>query len=86
MNPPRFNAQDYTLLADCLHIGELQELVRFLYDILDDIDTADDVAKTNDAAYREIVHRLQSKRHSKITSDGYGLFVKKSVDKSADQS
>ena len=45
-----------------------------LWDILDDIDTASDIAKENDAWYRKRVEALQKKRwDTMITTDGYKL-------------
>ena len=45
-----------------------------LWDILDDIDTASDMAKENDAWYRRRVEALQKKRwDTMITTDGYKL-------------
>ena len=44
------------------------------WDILDDIDTASDMAKENDAWYRKRVEALQKKRwDTMITTDGYKL-------------
>lgn len=34
----------------------------FLFDLLDDIDTASDMAKGNDAVYRQMVERIQARR------------------------
>lgn len=34
-------------------------IAEWLYDILDDIDSANDMAKENDKSYRKTVHRLQ---------------------------
>ena len=45
-----------------------------LWDILDDTDTASDMAKENDAWYRKRVEALQKKRwDTMITTDGYKL-------------
>ena len=45
-----------------------------LWDILDDIDTASDMAKENDTWYRKRVEALQKKRwDTMITTDGYKL-------------
>lgn len=70
----------HRLLGSPLHtvtnVDELQSLVRFLYDLLDWVDTADDIAKGNDARYRHLCQGYQQKRHERITSDGYALFVR----------
>lgn len=45
-----------------------------LWDVLDSIDTADDIAKDNDKVYRQLVHNQHMKRFNYATSpDGYGL-------------
>ncbi len=50
------------------------EAMETLWDILDDIDTASDMAKENDAWYRKRVEALQKKRwDTTITTDGYKL-------------
>jgi basic membrane lipoprotein Med (substrate-binding protein (PBP1-ABC) superfamily) len=49
-----------------------------LWQIIDDIDTASDMAKSNDVAYRNMVEKLQKKRwNTKITTDGYKLDLTK---------
>ena len=54
---------------------KLQRLVEHLWQIIDNIDTASDVAKDNDKLYMEIVHKWQKKRHEYVKTDGYELFV-----------
>jgi len=50
------------------------EALETLWDILDDIDTASDMAKANDAWYRKRVESLQKKRwDTMITTDGHKL-------------
>ena len=50
------------------------EALETLWNILDDIDTASDMAKENDAWYRKRVEALQKKRwDTMITTDGYKL-------------
>ena len=50
------------------------EALETLWDILDDIDTASDMAKENDAWYRKRVEALQKKRwDTMITTDGHKL-------------
>jgi hypothetical protein len=58
-------------------IKYLQRVVIHLYDLLDDIDTADDMAKDRDDAYRKIIQKLQAKKiDSGVSSpDGYGLAI-----------
>lgn len=51
------------------------EIITTLWGIIDDIDTAGDVAKDDNAAYRATVESLQAKRWATgITTDGYGIF------------
>lgn len=55
-----------------------KEIIEYLWQILDDIDTASDIAKSNDVAYRNIVEKLHKKRwDTKITTDGYKLDLTK---------
>ena len=54
----------------------LQRVVTHLYDLLDAIDTADDIAKSDDAAYRRLVSRFQQRKNdSGVFSDGYSLLI-----------
>lgn len=49
-----------------------EAVARWLYDLINDIDTASDYAKGNDVKYRETVERLQQLRHEVGRSvDGY---------------
>lgn len=51
-------------------------IIEFLWDILDDIDTAGDVAKGDDKAFRRMVEKHQKRRwETGITTDGYKLDV-----------
>jgi hypothetical protein len=53
------------------------EIIKYLWQIIDDIDTAGDMAKGNDKAFRNMVEKLQAKRWlTGITSDGYTLDFK----------
>jgi len=60
-------------------VAYLQRVVVHLYDILDDIDTADDMVKFDDKGYRSLVQKLQAKKNdSGVKSlDGYGLSISK---------
>jgi len=56
--------------------GSAKGVIEFLWKIIDDIDTASDMAKGDDEWYRKRVEHLQSKRwHSGITTDGYDLDI-----------
>ena len=52
--------------------------IKYLFRLLDDIDTADDMAKSNDVAYRTMVRKIQDLRwETGITTDGYTLDLSK---------
>lgn len=54
-----------------------EAIAKYLYQLLDDIDTAGDIAKENDKAYRAIVERIQSKKSKVVEScDGYTVVFK----------
>lgn len=44
---------------------------QFLWKLLDDIDTASDIAKADDKSYREIVDKIQRRRFECGSTDGY---------------
>jgi hypothetical protein len=49
-----------------------------LWDIIDDIDTFSDMAKSDDKVYRALVERKQKERWKiPITTDGYNLDLSK---------
>jgi len=54
---------------------KLRLMATMLWQLLDDIDTASDIAKSNDIFYRKMVEAVQKRRHQIITSDGYRLFL-----------
>ena len=52
------------------------QIIEKLWQIIDDIDTASDMAKGNDKWYRERVEALQKLRwDTGITTDGYELTI-----------
>lgn len=55
----------------------LQRVVVHLYDILDDISSADDMCKSDDEFYRKVVGKLQKKKNdSGVESlDGYTISI-----------
>lgn len=60
---------------------KLQQISTFLFDILDDIDTMDDIAKGDDAYYRNNVRKLHKRRFDVAETDGYTVtFFKKDKD------
>ena len=51
---------------------EMHEVAQYLYQLLDDIDTAGDMAKADDTLYRKIVERTQTKKGAVVAEcDGY---------------
>ena len=53
-----------------------EQIARDLYDLLDDIDTADDLAKSDDKLYRALVRQAHAKRFKYATTDGYTVDFK----------
>lgn len=49
---------------------DFEKAARVLWDLLDDIDTAGDIAKSDDKTYREMVERLQRRRFEVGSTDG----------------
>jgi len=57
-----------------IHPMTKDEAIEFLFGLLDEIDTADDMAKGNCELYRKLVQRYQLRRwETGITTDGYTL-------------
>lgn len=53
---------------------KLLNCIEFLWQIIDDIDTAGDLAKSDNLVFRQIVEKQQKRRwETGITSDGYTL-------------
>ncbi len=51
---------------------EMHAVAQYLYQLLDDIDTATDMAKADDKLYRAIVERTQAKKADVVAEcDGY---------------
>ncbi len=51
-----------------------KQIIEYLWQIIDDIDTVSDIAKENDVVFRNMVEKLQKKRwDTGITTDGYKL-------------
>lgn len=56
---------------------ELHTVAQYLYKLLDDIDTAADMSKSNDKMYREIVERTQAKKAAVVSGcDGYTVTLR----------
>lgn len=61
---------------------QMHEVAQYLYKLLDDIDTAGDMAKSDDKLYRSIVERTQSKKGLVVDKcDGYTVQFKPSPNK-----
>lgn len=54
----------------------LRQAATALFDLLDQIDTSDDVAKTSDAAFRKMAMSLVKHRFAWATTDGFNLTFK----------
>jgi hypothetical protein len=67
------NAQDESdyFKAEMLRARGVAEA---LWQLLDNIDTLQDVCKSDDVAFRRLVQRHHEKRHEYLTSDGYRLY------------
>ena len=61
-----------------------RQRAEFLWVLLDDIDTADDLAKGNERLYRNLVRKYHAKRFEVAFSDGYSLEWLPSVPKIGD--
>jgi hypothetical protein len=51
-----------------------EKAARKLYNILDDIDTVDDLAKDNESLYCNLVRRHHKERFKLASTDGYDEF------------
>jgi hypothetical protein len=76
LGPVAYTSNDGSMQQDvlCAKVPELVERLhdaaQFLFARLDDIDTASDMAKDNDKAYREHVERIQRRRFEVALTDG----------------
>ncbi len=59
------------------NIEWLRGAVEELWQMLDDIDTYSDMAKSDNQVYRTLVERKQKTRFQVLESDGYDLFLPK---------
>ncbi len=62
---------------------QTEGIARFLFQLLDDIDTASDIAKSDDALYRSLVREAHRRRFEVATTDGYGVSWRTDVDANA---
>lgn len=60
-----------------------EEIAQFLFQLLDDIDTADDMAKADNAGYRKLVRKIQRRRFEVAETDGYTVTWKADPNASA---
>ena len=58
-------------LPDHDEVTDWLAVAMFLHKLLDDIDTLDDAAKGNDAAFRQSCYLIQRRRFEVSTTDGY---------------
>jgi len=61
-------------------LAEARFVAKFLFDVLDDIDTVSDWAKGNNVAYRRNVERLHKRRFEVATTDGWNWALKDSAE------
>lgn len=62
-------------LSDITNPVLLRSMVSDLWELLDDIDTLEDVCKSDDIRFRQYTSRRHKKRFDILTSDGYNLFL-----------
>jgi len=65
-------------ISECDDAEFLRDAVEKLWQIVDDIDTFSDIAKSDDVLYRRLVEKKQSQRweFTEIVSDGYDIYRK----------
>lgn len=74
-----FNDHEAIIKAKDEEIERLKSYIEKLWQIVDDIDTYGDMAKSNDAMFRSLVENKQKERWElPITTDGYKLIYKES--------
>lgn len=66
----QYNAQPQAVPGPPLPI---ETIAARLFQRLDDCDTADDIAKSNDALFRHLVRQAHQQRFKYATTDGYDL-------------
>jgi len=78
---PKYNSELPDKLGKSLSeiddIAWLRKATETLWQLLDNIDTADDMAKENCNFYRALVQKEMEKRFNILISDGYNLFLPK---------
>lgn len=83
---PGYSFGNETVLALVSELMESREalkweaIARALYDLLDDCDTADDIAKENDAEFRRLVRKAHQSRFLYGRPDADGLAVHFGID------
>lgn len=60
--------------ADENTLEGMTEKAEFLFQLLDDIDTTADMAKSDREAYFQQVERIHKRRFEAATTDGYSIF------------
>ena len=55
---------------------DYEKIANFLFELLDNIDTAEDMAKDNHEMFREIVHSQHRRRFQVADTDGYTVVFK----------
>lgn len=52
-------------------LNKLEDVAQFLFGLLDDIDSVDDIAGPDNGLYRELVRKLHPRRFAVADTDGY---------------
>ena len=55
---------------------KMEKAARFLFNLLDDIDTAGDIAKSDLVMFRQMVEKIQRRRFDVADTDGYRVVFK----------
>ena len=70
------DALDETVIELILENAQMMQIIETLWQIIDDIDTASDIFKSDDYAYRKYVEKKQAQRwQTGIETDGYMIDI-----------
>ena len=73
--PVLADSKDLVPLKEFDDVVAMRKIIAALWDVIDDIDTYSDMAKTNDVMFRNLVEKKQAERWlTPVTSDGYHLY------------
>ena len=63
-------------MSNADEIEKWKTIANALFQLLDDIDTAEDIAKSNNKLFRSLVHKTHLKRYDFAETDGYNVKFK----------